>query len=68
MKDTATPKEWVRDILKRHGVYTLDLEMDLLRHFDHLRLEMLYSIEAQKSGEAPDPSNPNPNINRRSNE
>lgn len=31
----------VEEILKKHGVYTRDLEIDLLRHFVDLRNEIL---------------------------
>lgn len=31
----------IKDILEKHGVYTMDLELELLRHFDKLRNEML---------------------------
>jgi len=34
-------KETVKAILGGHGAWTPDLELELLRHFDSLRLEML---------------------------
>lgn len=35
----------VEEILKKHGVYTRDLEIDLLRHFVDLRNEILQSVK-----------------------
>ena len=31
----------IKDILEKHNVYSTDLELDLLRHFEKLRNEML---------------------------
>lgn len=31
----------VEDILKKYNVYSLDLEIELLRHFDDLRKDIL---------------------------
>jgi len=31
----------IKDILDKHNVYTTDIELDLLRHFEKLRNEML---------------------------
>ncbi len=36
----------IKDILEKHGVYTQDLELDLLRHFEKLRTEMFASWQA----------------------
>lgn len=35
----------VEEILKKHGVYTRDLEIDLLRHFVDLRNEILQGVK-----------------------
>lgn len=39
----------IKDILERHGVYTDDLELELLRHFEKLRNEMLASLKLEQN-------------------
>lgn len=34
----------VEDILKKYNVYSLDLEIELLRHFDDLRKDILHEM------------------------
>ncbi len=34
----------IKDILEKHKVYSVDLELDLLRHFEKLRNEMLVGV------------------------
>jgi ribosomal protein S27E len=38
----------IKDILDDYGVYSVDLELDLLRHFETLRNEMLTVEESEK--------------------
>ena len=40
----------IKEILEKHGVYTQDLELDLLRNFEKLRSEMFASWEAAQQG------------------
>lgn len=44
----------VEEILKKHGVYTRDLEIDLLRHFVDLRNEILQSAKNTEQTLQPD--------------
>jgi len=35
----------IKDILEKHKVYSVDLELDLLRHFEKLRNEILKEMK-----------------------
>ena len=36
----------IKDILKKHKAYTLNLELDLLRYFEKIRNEILKNLNA----------------------
>ncbi len=36
--------EMIKDILEKYNVYSIDLELDLLRYFEKIRLEILNPI------------------------
>lgn len=40
-EDAPRSETTVGEILRKHKIYAPDVELDLLRHFDRLRLEML---------------------------
>lgn len=41
----------IKDILMKHNVYSLDLELELLRYFEQVRNEMLIEGDQEKPKE-----------------
>ena len=49
LPDLSNKDDTIEEILKKHNVYSQDLELHLLRYFDKLRLEMLESIKEPRT-------------------
>jgi hypothetical protein len=45
----------IRDILHKHGMFTVHLELDLLRHFEKLRNELLEAQWIDVNDKLPEP-------------